>query len=78
LDFCVALAAFGAEVRVVAPVYLDEINDFAKMTRVYAQYFPEIKPSRTTAAQVPPRQDRGPVKGDTYPSLEQISLIAVR
>jgi hypothetical protein len=54
----VALAAFGAEVRMVAPVYLDDINDFAEMNRVYAQYFPEIRPSRMTAAQAP-LQDHG-------------------
>lgn len=59
-------------------VYLDDMNDFAKMNRVYAQYFPDIKPTRTTVAQIPPRAERGPVRGDIYPSLEQISVIAVR
>jgi enamine deaminase RidA (YjgF/YER057c/UK114 family) len=62
----VALAAFGAEVRVVAPVYLDDINDFPKMNRVHAQYFPEIRPGRTTAAEAPSRQDSGSGNGDTY------------
>jgi reactive intermediate/imine deaminase len=62
---------------VATNVYLDDIDDFAKMNR-YAQYFPDPKPTRTTVAQVPPRPDRGPVKEDVYPSLEQISLIAVR
>jgi enamine deaminase RidA (YjgF/YER057c/UK114 family) len=74
----VALAAFGAEVRVVGPVYLDDINDFAKMNRVYAQYFPEIRPSRTAAAQAPPPQDRGSGKRGHLFVLEQISFIAVR
>jgi enamine deaminase RidA (YjgF/YER057c/UK114 family) len=63
---------------VATNVYLDDINDFAKMNRVYAQYFAEPKPTRTTVAQVPPRPDHGPVKGDVYPSLEQVSVIAVR
>jgi enamine deaminase RidA (YjgF/YER057c/UK114 family) len=63
---------------VATNVYLDGINNLAKMNRVYAQYFQEIKPTRTTVAQVPPRPDHGPVKGDIYPSLEQISPIAVR
>lgn len=63
---------------VATNVYLDDVNDLAKMNRVYAQYFPNLKPARTTVAQVPPRPDRGPVRDDIYPSLEQISLIAVR
>jgi enamine deaminase RidA (YjgF/YER057c/UK114 family) len=55
----------------------DAVSDFPKMNRVYAQYFPDPKP--TTVAQVPPRRDHGPAKKeDVYPSLEQISLIAVR
>jgi hypothetical protein len=48
------------------------------MNRVYSQYFPDLKPTRTTVAQVPPRADRGPVRGEVYPTLEQISVIAVR
>ena len=63
---------------VATNVYLDEIGDFAKMNRIYAQYFPNTKPTRTTVAQVAPRPDRGPVKDDVYPTLEQISLIAVQ
>ncbi len=63
---------------VSANVYLDDINDLAEMNRVYAQYFPELKPTRTTVAQLPPRGNRNPVRDDVYPSLEQISLIAVR
>jgi enamine deaminase RidA (YjgF/YER057c/UK114 family) len=64
---------------VATNVYLDDINDFPKMNRVYAQYFPDPKPTRTTVSQVPPRQDHGPAKkADVYPPLEQISLFAVR
>jgi reactive intermediate/imine deaminase len=63
---------------VATNVYLDDTNDFARMNRVYAQYFSDPKPTRTTVAQVPPLADRGPIKGDVYPSLEQVSLIAVR
>jgi hypothetical protein len=55
-----------------------DLGEFTKMDRVYAQYFPNTKPTRTTLAQVPPRPDHGPVRGDIYPTLEQISLIAVR
>jgi enamine deaminase RidA (YjgF/YER057c/UK114 family) len=63
---------------VATNVYLDDLNDFAAMNRVYAQYFPTLRPTRTTVAQVPPLTNRGPMKEDVYPTLEQISLIAVR
>ena len=64
---------------VATNVYLDEMNDFAGMNRVYAQYFSDIRPTRTTVAlEAPPLPNRGPVKDDVYPTLEQISLIAVR
>jgi reactive intermediate/imine deaminase len=62
---------------VATNVYLDDMNDFARMNRVYAQYFPTSPPARTTIAQVAPA-DRTPRDQDTYPGLEQISLIAVR
>jgi reactive intermediate/imine deaminase len=63
---------------VATNVYLDDMKDFSAMNRVYAQYFPEIKPARTTVAQVAPLPNRGPVRGEVYPTLEQISVIAVR
>jgi reactive intermediate/imine deaminase len=59
-------------------VYLDDLKDFSAMNRVYSQYFPDVKPTRATVAQIPTRPDRGPVKDDVYPTLEQISVIAVR
>ena len=62
---------------VATNVYLDDINDFSRMNRVYGQYFPDIPPARTTVAQLAPA-NRKPASGDTYPSLEQISLIAVK
>ena len=62
---------------VATNVYLDDINDFARMNRVYAQYFPDVPPTRTTVAQIAPA-DRAPRDADTYPALEQISLIAVK
>jgi enamine deaminase RidA (YjgF/YER057c/UK114 family) len=63
---------------VATNVYLDDISDFPGMNRVYAQYFPSVRPTRTTVAQVPPLPNRGPERDDVYPTLEQISLIAVR
>jgi enamine deaminase RidA (YjgF/YER057c/UK114 family) len=62
---------------VAANVYLDDMNDFGRMNRIYAQYFPTAPPTRTTVAQVAPG-DRAPRSDDTFPGLEQISLIAVK
>lgn len=62
---------------VATNVYLDDIDDFPRMNRVYAQYFPEMFPTRTTVAPVAPI-DRKPATEDTYPGLEQISLVAVK
>jgi len=63
---------------VATNVYLDDMKDFPSMNRVYAQYFASPLPTRTTIAQIAPATDRGPSKDDIYPTLEQISLIAVR
>ena len=58
-------------------VYLDDLSDFAAMNKLYAKYFTGIPPARTTIQQVAPL-DRGKGADDTYPTLEQISLIAVK
>lgn len=70
-------AGLGFENVVASNVYLDNIDDFAKMNRVYAQYFPQIFPTRTTVAPLAPI-DRQPTGEDTFPALEQISVVAVR
>ena len=70
-------AGLGLSNVVATNVYLDDINDFARMNRIYAQYFSEMPPARTTLAQIAP-VDRTPMNTDTYPGLEQISLIAVK
>jgi reactive intermediate/imine deaminase len=70
-------AGLGLSNVVATNVYLDDINDFARMNRIYAQYFSEMPPARTTLAQIAPA-DRTPTNGDIYPGLEQISLIAVK
>ncbi len=70
-------AGLGFENVVASNVYLDNIDDFAKMNRVYAQYFPQIFPTRTTVAPLAPI-DRQPTSEDTFPALEQISVVAVR
>lgn len=63
---------------VATNVYLDDIADFARMNRVYAEYFPGMKPARTTVQQSAPVAERKPDARDRWPALEQISLIAVK
>lgn len=70
-------AGLGFSNVVATNVYLDNIDDFSKMNRIYAQYFPEIFPTRTTVAPLAPI-DRKPANEDTFPGLEQISLVAVK
>jgi reactive intermediate/imine deaminase len=63
---------------VAANVYLDNVDDFAKMNAVYAQYFPgPVKPARTTVQQIAPGK-RDPDAGGAYPTLAQVSFVAVR
>jgi enamine deaminase RidA (YjgF/YER057c/UK114 family) len=64
---------------VAANVYLDNVtDDFQKMNGVYGQYFGDIPPTRTTVQQVAPTADRGPGENGRYPTLEQVSIVAVR
>lgn len=58
-------------------VYLDNLADFAAMNKIYARYFKGLHPARTTIQQVAPAP-RTKKDDDTYPDLEQISLIAVK
>ena len=58
-------------------VYLDDVNEFQAMNKVYALFFRGVAPARTTIQQVPPI-DRSKHKEDNYPEIEQISLIAVK
>ena len=70
-------AGLGLANVVATNVYLDNMDDFARMNRVYAQYFPEMFPTRTTVAPLAPI-DRTAKNEDTFPGLEQISLVAVK
>jgi enamine deaminase RidA (YjgF/YER057c/UK114 family) len=64
--------------RVVATnVYVDDLNEFAKMNAVYAQYFPKLKPTRTTVQPMPPVERTADAEG-RHPRLVEISLVAVR
>jgi len=58
-------------------VYLDDMQDFPKMNRIYAMYVKEPMPVRATVQQVSPRE-RKPDDREQWPTLEQISLIAVK
>lgn len=63
---------------VASNVYLDNLNDFAGMNRVYTQYFSgSVPPARTTVQQMPPG-DRKADAEDRWPTLEQISIVAVK
>ncbi len=63
---------------VATNVYLDDMEDFARMNRVYAQYFPaQAPPTRTTVQPTAP-VERKPDADERWPALEQISLIAVK
>jgi enamine deaminase RidA (YjgF/YER057c/UK114 family) len=62
---------------VAANVYLDNLDDFSRMNAVYAQYFGPEPPSRTTVQQIAPAQ-RVESNSGHWPTLEQISIIAVK
>jgi enamine deaminase RidA (YjgF/YER057c/UK114 family) len=58
-------------------VYLDDLSDVQAFDEVYAQYFSDVLPARTTIQQIAPAV-RSPDKDGHYPDLEQVSLIAIR
>jgi reactive intermediate/imine deaminase len=61
---------------VASNVYLDNLDEFAQMNRVYAEYFTSAPPSRTTVQQLTPGKRVADAKG-RWPTLEQISIIAI-
>ena len=62
---------------VASNVYLDNLDEFAAMNRVYAEYFPKMPPARTTVQQLAPGKRDADARG-RWPTLEQISIIAVK
>ena len=70
-------AGLGFEDVVSTNVYLDDLKDFAGMNKLYAKYFSGVAPARTTVQQLAP-VPRVKSAEDTYPDLEQISLVAVK
>jgi 2-iminobutanoate/2-iminopropanoate deaminase len=62
---------------VASNVYLDTIDEFAKMNGVYAKYFASAPPTRTTVSPLPAVERKRSESGH-FPKLEEISIIAVR
>jgi reactive intermediate/imine deaminase len=62
---------------VSSQIYMDNLADFPAMEKLYRTYFKGPLPVSTTLQQVPP-VSREPNKNGQYPTLEQISIIAVR
>ncbi len=58
-------------------LYLDDMRDLARMDAIYAQYFGVAPPARTTVQQIAPGPRSADAKGH-WPTLEQISIIAVK
>jgi len=58
-------------------VYLDDLSELPEFERVYKQYFKGIPAAQTTVQQVQSVERKSDEEGH-YPTLEQVSLIAVR
>lgn len=63
---------------VASNVYLDNVDDFARMNSVYAEYFSAAPPARTTVQQIAPIAPREADRRGRWPTLEQISIVAVK
>jgi gluconolactonase len=70
-------AGLGFENVVAANVYLDDVQDFAKMNSIYKLFFSDTPPTRTTIQQRAVAE-RTPNTREGYPALEQISFVAVK
>lgn len=69
LEACLRSRGFDLHDITATNVYLDNMDDFAKMNAVYATFFPESKPTRTTVQ---------PYKTTGSGSLVRISAFAVK
>jgi len=58
-------------------IYLDDLGETASFAKIYTKYFSEKLPAQTIVQQLPPGDRRADEEGH-YPTLEQVSLIAVR
>ena len=58
-------------------VYVDNIDEFADMNKVYGLYFKNAPPTRTTVQPHAPVERKRDAEGRA-PKLEEVSVIAVR
>ena len=58
-------------------IYLDDLGETASFAKIYTKYFREKLPAQTIVQQLPPGDRRADEEGH-YPTLEQMSLIAVK
>ena len=58
-------------------VYVDDLSELPEFEKVYKQYFSGIPPAQTSVQQIQPAERKSDEEGH-YPTLEQVSLIAVR
>ncbi len=70
-------AGMGLSNIVASNVYLDTLEEFTAMNRVYGSYFESAPPTRTTLQPLP-SVERRQHDGGEWPMLVQISVIAVR
>jgi len=56
---------------------LDNLDEFQKMNAVYAEYFTQTKPTRTTVQPLPPVERKPDARG-RWPKLEEVSLVGVK
>jgi len=62
---------------VAANVYVDNLDEFADMNKIYGLFFPEAPPTRTTVQPYRPVERVRDAQG-RFPKLEEVSVIAVR
>lgn len=62
---------------VYSTIYLDDLSDRDLFSKVYRKYFSGAWPAQTTLQQLPPGDRKASEEGH-FPTLEQVSLIAVR
>lgn len=62
---------------VASNVYVDNLDEFAKMNAVYGSFFKDMPPTRTTVAPLPPVERKADDRG-AWPKLEEVSIVAVK
>lgn len=58
-------------------IYLDDLRDTASFEKVYQKYFAQTLPAQTIVQQLAPGDRKADEEGH-FPTLEQVSLVAVR